>query len=141
MSNLEIMGIILGVLVIAGISVSIFYYIAISRLEKLQKAAQIELMKAQELISLRGQGIVKEYLSFISWINHDLGDEIMKTAFFDTKLLILRDKAKMSDQQYTEAFETFITNLQQVIKEEVQHSVDKINEDFLVELKDKLKDE
>lgn len=117
------------------------YLIAVARLEKLKNAAKLELQKAQELIVVRGQGIVKEYLSLIDWVNTDLGKEIMKTVYFDSKLLILRDKANVTDSVYVEAFESFIKNLELVIKEEVQHSVDRINKDFLQELKDKLKDE
>ena len=128
-------------LVLSLMIVIVGYLIAVARLEKLKNAAKLELQKAQELIVVRGQGIVKEYLSLIDWVNTDLGKEIMKTVYFDSKLLILRDKANVTDSVYVEAFESFIKNLELVIKEEVQHSVDKINKDFLQELKDKLKDE
>jgi hypothetical protein len=128
-------------LVLSLMIVIVGYLIAVARLEKLKNAAKLELQKAQELIVVRGQGIVKEYLSLIDWVNTDLGKEIMKTVYFDSKLLILRDKANVTDSVYVEAFESFIKNLELVIKEEVQHSVDRINKDFLQELKDKLKDE
>lgn len=141
MNTLEIFGIFFGLSLFSVFLNGILYSIFKNRLKKMEKAAIIELTKTQDLLALRGQGIVKEYLAIVDWANDDLGKEIMKMVYFDSKLLILKDRSQISDADYSAAFESFITNLNLEIKLKVQKSINTINDNFLKELKERLKDE
>jgi hypothetical protein len=107
----------------------------ISKVQKARDSQYGELKKLYDLTNRKMRVSTFELTDLVKWVNEELPEDITLLVLSNPKLTILKNKGGIPDIEYMEAFEDVILGIQSEVAEKFQGAFDRINKQFLEDLK------
>jgi hypothetical protein len=126
-------------ILLAVIFIALFHFVSFTikknSLVKVKKGFEGELHKLADISIARMKCVAEELTEFQNWLNISFPADLANVVYTEAKLLKWKDKARISDKDYLEAFEPVIMDLQKIISARAQKAADTINEKLMEDLK------
>lgn len=106
-----------------------------NKIKKVRDFQYASLKRIFDLTNARAKVTTGELSQFADFVNEQLPKDITNICISEPKLIILKEKAGVSDKVYLEAIESIIVNIQNTVSSRLMRAVEKITAETVKEIK------